>query len=86
MYKLPSNKIIVKVSNHPNTWLELDKNLTEEQIQSKISKHAEYNKTLSEMIEEGYFNSLKYNCTGKKYIKTAMEEFHIPHCNNSGFY
>lgn len=86
MYKIPKGKRLVKVSDYPPTWLELDKNLTEEQIQLKIEEYNANSKTLDSMIESGYFNSLKDKSINKKHLVTAMEEVHIPHYNNSGFY
>lgn len=86
MYKIPSNKRLVKVSDHPPTWLELDKNLTKEQIQSKIDEYNANNRTLDDMINEGYFDSLKEGRTHDKYVKTAIEEVHVPHRTNSGVY
>lgn len=84
-YKVPRGKRLVKVSDCPPTWLELDKNLTEEQIRLKIEEYNASNETLDDMIKGGYFDSLKKS-GDKKYIKTDREEVHIPHYNNLGFY
>lgn len=85
-YKVPRGKRLVKVSDYPPTWLELDKNLTEEEVQLKIDEYNANNRTLDDMIKEGYFDSLKKSGDPNKYVKTDREEVHVPHYNNLEFY
>lgn len=77
-------KRLLKVCESPATWIEVDSDLTEEQINNKIKEYQKSSPSLKDMADSGYFKSLdSENPHSFRYAKYSGPIYHIPFNNST---